>query len=44
MYLGAYPARVFAAANRLRAKASVHIRALEDAFRAERDAMLGWFF
>jgi predicted acetyltransferase len=44
MYLGAYPARVFAAANRLRAKDSAHIRALDDAFRAERDAMLGWFF
>ncbi|UAK34503.1 GNAT family N-acetyltransferase [Nocardia asteroides] len=44
MYLGAYPARVFAAANRLRGKDSAHMRALDDAFRAERDPMLGWFF
>ncbi|MGW4089417.1 GNAT family N-acetyltransferase [Nocardia sp. NPDC004750] len=44
MYLGAYPARVFAAANRLRAKDAAQLRAFDDAFRAERDAMLGWFF
>ncbi|WP_280247170.1 GNAT family N-acetyltransferase [Nocardia abscessus] len=44
MYLGAYPGRVFAAANRLRAKDSAQVRALDDAFRTERDAMLGWFF
>ncbi|MGY1944086.1 GNAT family N-acetyltransferase [Nocardia asiatica] len=44
MYLGAYPARVFAAANRLRAKDPAQVRALDDAFRTERDAMLGWFF
>ncbi|MEU6833378.1 GNAT family N-acetyltransferase [Nocardia beijingensis] len=44
MYLGAYPARVFAAANRLRAKDAARLRAFDDAFRAERDAMLGWFF
>ncbi|UGT71606.1 GNAT family N-acetyltransferase [Nocardia gipuzkoensis] len=44
MYLGAYPGRVFAAANRVRAKDSAQVRALDDAFRTERDAMLGWFF
>ncbi|WP_159843322.1 GNAT family N-acetyltransferase [Nocardia sp. CY41] len=44
MYLGAYPARVFAAANRLRSKNAAHLRALDDAFGVERDAMLGWFF
>ncbi|WP_454194988.1 GNAT family N-acetyltransferase [Nocardia sp. Marseille-Q1738] len=44
MYFGAYPARLFAAANRLRAKDSAHLHAFEDAFRAERDAVLGWFF
>ncbi|WP_227998370.1 GNAT family N-acetyltransferase [Nocardia australiensis] len=44
MYLGAYPARVFAAANRLRAKDSGQLRAIDEAFGAERDAELGWFF
>lgn len=44
MYLGAYPARAFAAANRLQAKDSGKLRALEDAFGADRDAVLGWFF
>ncbi|MFQ6324790.1 GNAT family N-acetyltransferase [Nocardia sp. CWNU-33] len=44
MYLGAYPARVFAAANRLHAKDSGQVRALDEAFGAERDAVLGWFF
>ncbi|PXX66773.1 putative acetyltransferase [Nocardia tenerifensis] len=44
MYLGAYPARVFANANRLQAKDSGTVRAVEDAFGSERDAVLGWFF
>ncbi|MGV9821589.1 GNAT family N-acetyltransferase [Nocardia xishanensis] len=44
MYLGAYPARAFAAANRLQAKDSGKLRALEEAFGADRDAVLGWFF
>lgn len=42
--LGAYPARQFAAANRLQAKDSARLRALDDAFGCERDAELGWFF
>ncbi|MFR9750846.1 GNAT family N-acetyltransferase [Nocardia sp. 004] len=44
MYLGAHSARVFAAANRLRAKDSARLHALDAAFRVERDAALGWFF
>lgn len=44
MYLGAYPARVFAEANRLQAKDSAKARALDEAFATERDAVLGWFF
>jgi len=44
MYLGAYPARVFAGANRLRAKDAGQLRALDEAFGAERDAVLGWSF
>ncbi|MGO4614040.1 GNAT family N-acetyltransferase [Nocardia sp. 2YAB30] len=44
MYLGAVPARVFAAANRLRVKDSARLHAIDNAFRAERDAVLGWFF
>ncbi|MFX0573882.1 GNAT family N-acetyltransferase [Nocardia nepalensis] len=44
MYLGAYPARVFAAANRLQAKDAGQLRALDEAFGAEREAVLGWFF
>ncbi|WP_327112301.1 GNAT family N-acetyltransferase [Nocardia sp. NBC_01730] len=44
MYLGAVPARVFAAANRLRVKDPARLHAIDDAFRAERDAVLGWFF
>lgn len=44
MYLGAYPARVFAGANRLQAKDTAQLRALDEAFGAERDAALGWFF
>ncbi|MEU7142753.1 GNAT family N-acetyltransferase [Nocardia sp. NPDC046473] len=44
MYLGAYPARVFTAANRLQAKDSAKARAIDEAFGTERDAVLGWFF
>ncbi|MEV0031728.1 GNAT family N-acetyltransferase [Nocardia sp. NPDC050793] len=44
MYLGAYPARAFAAANRLQVKDSGKLRTLEEAFGADRDAVLGWFF
>jgi predicted acetyltransferase len=44
MYFGAYPARVFAAASRLQAKDSGQLRAIDEAFGAERDAVLGWFF
>jgi predicted acetyltransferase len=44
MYLGAYPARVFATANRLHAKDSWQVRAIDEAFGAERDAVPGWFF
>ncbi|WP_370011653.1 GNAT family N-acetyltransferase [Nocardia cyriacigeorgica] len=44
MYLGAHPARAFAAANRLRAKDSGLVRAMEQAFSADRDAEVGWFF
>ncbi|MFI6046169.1 GNAT family N-acetyltransferase [Nocardia sp. NPDC051321] len=44
MYLGAYPARVFAEANRLQAKDSAKTRVLDEAFATERDAALGWFF
>lgn len=44
LYLGAYPARAFAAANRLRFKDTDRVRALDAAFASERDAELGWFF
>ncbi|WP_433661576.1 GNAT family N-acetyltransferase [Nocardia sp. CA-128927] len=44
MYLGAYPARTFAEANRLQAKDSATVRAIDEAFATERDAILGWFF
>ncbi|WP_280362416.1 GNAT family N-acetyltransferase [Nocardia wallacei] len=44
MYLGAHPARAFAAANRLRAKDSGHVHAFDAAFAADRAAELGWFF
>ncbi|MEU7630911.1 GNAT family N-acetyltransferase [Nocardia sp. NPDC049220] len=44
MYLGAYPARVFAAANRIAVANPARLRAIDDAFRTQRDAMLGWFF
>ncbi|MEV0295869.1 GNAT family N-acetyltransferase [Nocardia sp. NPDC050710] len=44
MYLGAYPARAFAAANRLQAKDPARLRALDEAFGSEQDAALGWFF
>ncbi|WP_433713324.1 GNAT family N-acetyltransferase [Nocardia sp. CA-084685] len=44
LYLGAYPARVFAAANRLQAKDTGQLRDLDEAFGAQRDAVLGWFF
>ncbi|NEW38882.1 GNAT family N-acetyltransferase [Nocardia cyriacigeorgica] len=44
LYLGAHPARGFAAANRLRTKDSGVVRAVDQAFAAERDAELGWFF
>ncbi|MBF6481982.1 sterol carrier protein domain-containing protein, partial [Nocardia cyriacigeorgica] len=44
MYLGAHSPRAFAAANRLRAKNSGLVRALEQAFATDRDAEIGWFF
>ncbi|MCM6773036.1 GNAT family N-acetyltransferase [Nocardia sp. CDC159] len=44
MYLGAHRARTFAAANRLQAKDSDSLRALDLAFAAEGAAELGWFF
>ncbi|MBF6332543.1 GNAT family N-acetyltransferase [Nocardia transvalensis] len=44
MYLGAHRAQAFAAANRLRAKDSEHLRNLDLAFSSEREAVLGWFF
>ncbi|WP_280269565.1 GNAT family N-acetyltransferase [Nocardia wallacei] len=44
LYLGAHRARTFAAANRLQAKDSEHLRAFDRAFAADRDAVLGWFF
>ncbi|RDI43486.1 GNAT family N-acetyltransferase [Nocardia mexicana] len=44
LYLGAHRARTFAAANRLQAKDSGHLRAFDRAFAADRDATLGWFF
>ncbi|WP_225727839.1 MULTISPECIES: GNAT family N-acetyltransferase [unclassified Nocardia] len=44
MYFGAYPARAFAAANRLQVKDSGTLRALDEAFGSERDAVLGWYF
>lgn len=44
LYFGAYPARVFAAADRLRAKDIGFVHELEEAFGWDRDAELGWFF
>ncbi|MBB5913076.1 putative acetyltransferase [Nocardia transvalensis] len=44
LYLGAHRARVFAAANRLRAKDSEALRAFDAALTAERSPELGWFF
>ncbi|MQY24741.1 GNAT family N-acetyltransferase [Nocardia aurantia] len=44
MYLGAHPARGFAAANRLRIGDPALLNALDFAFGSERDAVLGWFF
>ncbi|RJO78802.1 GNAT family N-acetyltransferase [Nocardia panacis] len=44
MYLGTYSPRLFAAANRLQAKDSGTVRALEAAFRTEHAAKLGWHF
>ncbi|WP_024800704.1 GNAT family N-acetyltransferase [Nocardia sp. BMG51109] len=44
LYLGAHRARVFAAANRLRAKDHAHLRAFDTAFGADRAPALGWFF
>ena len=44
LYLGAYSARTFAAANRLHARNSRAIADLDRAFRAEREPVLGWFF
>ncbi|WP_280234850.1 GNAT family N-acetyltransferase [Nocardia cyriacigeorgica] len=44
LYLGAHPAGGFAAANRLRTKDSGLMRAVEQAFAAERAAELGWSF
>ncbi|WP_067647132.1 GNAT family N-acetyltransferase [Nocardia harenae] len=43
IYLGAHPARAFAAAGRLRG-APERVRALERAFAWRRDAVLGWGF
>ncbi|WP_019931391.1 GNAT family N-acetyltransferase [Nocardia sp. BMG111209] len=44
MYLGAHPARAFAAANRLRIGDEARLNALDLAFGSEREAALGWFF
>ncbi|MBF6413720.1 GNAT family N-acetyltransferase [Nocardia cyriacigeorgica] len=44
LYLGAHSPRAFAVANRLRAKDSRLVRAMEQAFATERDAELGWSF
>lgn len=44
LYLGTFPARLFAAANRLQAKDSALLSAVTEAFGTERDAALGWFF
>ncbi|MFF0493062.1 GNAT family N-acetyltransferase [Nocardia sp. NPDC003482] len=44
LYLGAHRARPFAAANRLHAKDSEVLRALDTAFGSDREAVLGWFF
>ncbi|MFC9892627.1 GNAT family N-acetyltransferase [Nocardia sp. NPDC127579] len=44
LYLGAYPARVFAAAQRLQTKDPARIQALEHAFATDHDAELGWHF
>lgn len=44
LYLGAYSARTFAVANRVRAKSSRIVADVDRAFRAEREPVLGWFF
>jgi len=44
LYLGAHRARVFAAAGRIQAKDAAHLRALDAAFGADQDPVLGWFF
>ncbi|WP_025347044.1 GNAT family N-acetyltransferase [Nocardia nova] len=44
LYLGAHSARIFAAANRLHARDSRVLAAMDHAFRAEREPVLGWFF
>ncbi|MBF6171646.1 GNAT family N-acetyltransferase [Nocardia blacklockiae] len=44
LYLGAHRARIFAAANRLQAKDSAHLRAFDAAFASDRAPVLGWFF
>ncbi|MGV9665432.1 GNAT family N-acetyltransferase [Nocardia niigatensis] len=44
LYFGGYRAKVFAAANRIQAKDAAVLRAFDEAFTAERDAELGWFF
>ncbi|MFG1794596.1 GNAT family N-acetyltransferase [Nocardia sp. NPDC049149] len=44
LYLGAYPARAFAAANRLQVKDPTHLHPMTEAFGTDRDAVLGWFF
>ncbi|AYF73385.1 GNAT family N-acetyltransferase [Nocardia yunnanensis] len=44
LYFGAHRARVLAAANRIQVKDPAQLRALDEAFAADRDAELGWFF
>lgn len=44
LYLGAYSARTFAAANRLHAEDARALRDMDHAFRGARQPVLGWFF
>ncbi len=44
VYLGAHRIRRLAAAHRIRAKNPAALRALDSAFRADRDPVLGWPF
>ncbi|WP_433592710.1 GNAT family N-acetyltransferase [Nocardia sp. CA-145437] len=44
LYFGVYRARVYAAANRIQAKDAAVLRAFDEAFTAEREAEVGWFF